>query len=326
MLPSRVYHNSLFDETCRYKNNGDCLYDQDPDETDGGLGHRNLHTSSHRIYNNYCCLHNNAPPGTSSRGCYYIHCLGNIAPITQTTYTLIGGVQFWKRDNVLVARGPKITTSDCTCVNVECMTAVATTEKVTITSVSTVFVTKATETVSTFTTITKWKTKTLKLTLTTLSTETISMMVVKIPVDEASTVYDETSTVTSTTFLTAFRASTQTTTVTADASVTTDLVSFTQIAYFPTWTMLASVHDDGPVVEGETQAFAVDACATWCANKPECLDWAIMSDNGWPFGTKNPPTRYCIWFDAAHRYDDDTGKVPGRYPWLTDSAVWQRIE
>lgn len=251
------------------------------------------------------------------------------APVTQTTYTLIGGVQFWKRDNVLVARGPKITASDCPCVNVECMTAVATTEKVTITSVSTVFRTKAAETpVSIFTTSTKWKTTTLKLTLTTLSADTITYTAIALPTEEATTVYDETFTVTYTTTLTEGPEVPVTTVVTVDASVTTDTVSFTQAAYFPSGTMIIGGHGDAPAADGETQAFAVDLCASWCAKKPECFDWAIRSDNGWPFGTRDPPTKYCVWFDAANRFDVNnmTPYLLGGFPWVTDAAVWKRIE
>ncbi|KAK6530676.1 hypothetical protein TWF281_007515 [Arthrobotrys megalospora] len=247
--------------------------------------------------------------------------------VTQTTYALIGGVKFWKRDNALVARGPQITATDCPCVNVECMTAVATTEKVTITSFSTVLITKPAETgVLVFTTFTKWKTTTLKLTLTTLAVETVTHTAIALPTGEASTVYDETVTETYTT--TIFEVlEPVTTSITAPASGTLTTVSFTQVAYFPSATMVIG-RGDAPASDGQTEAYAVDLCASWCAKKPECLDWSIRSDNGWPFGTRNPPTKYCVWFDASNRFDTSnmTPFLQGGLPWVTDTAVWKRIE
>ncbi|KAK6500426.1 hypothetical protein TWF481_010770 [Arthrobotrys musiformis] len=208
------------------------------------------------------------------------------------------------------------------------MTAVATTEKVTLTSVSTVFKSEVGTSVTVFTPTTKSKTTTLKFTLTTWVSSVITYTAIALPTEEATTVYDETFTVTYTTTSTEGPLEPVTTYVTADASVTTNTVSFTQVAYFPSATIVIGGHGDAPAADGETEAYAVDLCASWCAKKPECMDWAIRSDNGWPFGTRNPPTKYCVWFDASNRFDVDnmTPYLLGGFPWVTDTAVWKRID
>ncbi|KAF3940953.1 hypothetical protein ABW19_dt0205983 [Dactylella cylindrospora] len=248
---------------------------------------------------------------------------------THTTYTLVGGTRFWKRDGQLMPRAPLVTLTDCPCSNVECMTAVASTLKTTITSTSTISITRPAETgIIIHVTATQWKTLTAKSTVTTTAPSTIFQTIDGTFTEEISLPVPSTTTVTTTVSLDPEDPITTTVTATADDITTT--VTYTQVAYFPTNTMIINGFGDAPATdtwEQQTEEFSIDRCAQWCAEKPECYDWGIRSDNGWPFGTRNPPTRYCIWFGASNRFDEQNMSpfLTGGFPWVTDAAVWKRV-
>ncbi|KAF3913425.1 hypothetical protein ABW20_dc0110428 [Dactylellina cionopaga] len=184
------------------------------------------------------------------------------AAATQTTYTLIGGTHFWKRDGEALVRRALPTLTDCGCVNVECMTAVAITEKVTITSISTKVITKPAETgVLLFTTTTQWKTLSIKATSTATEISTITNTAIALPTDEVSVTYEATSTIIFTTTVSDGPQVPETTTVTATVNDITTTVSYTQVAYFPSGTVVINGHGDAPATdtpENQTEAFSID--------------------------------------------------------------------
>ncbi|EPS39449.1 hypothetical protein H072_6790 [Dactylellina haptotyla CBS 200.50] len=254
------------------------------------------------------------------------------SPAVVTTYTLIGGTHFWKRDeHALVARGPVITATDCGCVNVECMTAVAVTSKVTVTTTDVATITKPAATgVIIFTTATQWKTIVGASTLTIWEVSTITSRVTVQPSVPPTTLYSTTYTTTMLETVTVGPAQPDTVTFTADVTASTYTVSYTQVAYFPSGVAAINGYGDAPATdtpENQTEEFSIARCAQWCALKPDCYDWAIRSDNGWPFGTRNPPTRYCVWYDVTNRFNENnmTAYTLSGFPWVTDTAVWKKI-
>jgi len=91
--------------------------------------------------------------------------------------------------------------------------------------------------------------------------------------------------------------------------------------------------------QNQTEAFAINACAQWCADNSDiCLDWVLRSDNGLPFGSRSPPDRYCLYWGPGSRFNpalvDSTDEYDGvsqiwdstdEFPWLTDTVVYSQF-